>query len=80
MRKWEKVLAPYGDLYLQMIEMITATDDASLRTLVRACRKPTTTNCPWQIYRIAPSVQHLAGQEIMRRRYAKKQAKKDKEE
>jgi len=77
MRKWQLVLAPYADLFLSMCQLIVDTDDDSLRKLVRACDKPTTTNCSWHIYRIAPLVQQAAREEIVSRIYAKREAKKE---
>jgi hypothetical protein len=59
-----------------MCQLIVSADDDSLRKLVRACSKPTTTNCSWHIYRVASLIRQEAQGEIVSRIYAKRAVEK----
>ena len=70
---WDTRLAPFASLYREMYGLIAVMGEDELRNLVRACDKPSVTNCGWHTYRVAPLIKEEAQQEIAARAYAKTQ-------
>ena len=73
--KGKKLLILYGDMWSKIEFSIESESDKALTELAAACGQITTTNCSWDVYRVAQLLPKLIRQEQERRLYAKLNAK-----
>ena len=59
-KKWETQLKPFAERLAGLRNSVRASllqmDDKNLKSIQDACRKPTSTNCWWAIYRVTDVV------------------------
>lgn len=68
---WERRLQPYGELFKEILGSIERLTTAQLQKLEKATRKPTETNCAWEVLAVAPVLRRLIKAERKARRKGK---------
>lgn len=69
---WKQVLEPWATRYTELVEALNTLcvdlSDKDLQRFGDAAVRPTTTNCWWATYAVAPLVREAVAREQQRRR------------
>lgn len=67
MTSWKDRLRPFAGYIEEMAVLIRVMDDAELKKLAEACRRPTRTNSGWSTYQAARLISGEVDAELNRR-------------
>ena len=73
-RRQREIMRPFADMWRELHNAVQEIDDESLLSeLIEACESVTTTNCGWDIYGAAPTVEDSARRQLYHLRLVRTQ-------
>lgn len=61
---FQKRLSPFAQIYAEIDRKIWEMDVSELKLVIKACDKPTNSNCWWATFQCAPLIKRLAKEAI----------------